>query len=222
MSRFVTAADVVTELGSLASPTELVKLRKRLPPGHPAIGNRMRDVFDIAKAATSMPLPEWNLLIAEPTYEARMVAFSVLDFKARADLGSADLMALYLSHHDRITTWDMVDRAAPRVIGAALVGGPYAALRELAEEEEPLRRRTAMTAPLWFARFGDLSDVSAGFEIAALLHHDPDPTVHKAVGIYLAYAGERDPAGLDSFLRSHAEAMAPAARRLATRKHSQP
>ena len=122
MSADVTARAVVDDLRSAASAAELEKVRRRLPPDEPALGVRMRSVFDVAKSATGMPLDEWERLVSEPTYEARMAAFSILDFKARRDLGSPVLRDTYLRHHDRITAWDMVDRAAPRVVGAALAG----------------------------------------------------------------------------------------------------
>ena len=50
-----------------------------------------------------------------------------------------------------------------------------------------------MTAPLWFVKYSDDADVAAGYAVAEVLHADPDPVVHKPVGIYLAYAGERLP-----------------------------
>lgn len=213
-----TARAVVLTLQRLGTATELAKVRKRLEPDEPAIGNRMKDVFDVAKSATAIPVPQWVLLVAEPTYEARMAAFSILDFKARKNLGSQDLLGLYLDHHHRISSWDMVDRAAPRVVGAALAGGPYDVLHELAASPDPLRRRTAMTAPLWFTRSCELADLAVGFEIAETLCADPDPTVHKAVGIFLAYAGELEPVRHTRFLNDHGPSMPAAARRLAVRK----
>ena len=217
MSADVTARAVVDDLRSAASTAELEKVRRRLPPDEPALGVRMRSVFDVAKSATGMPLDEWERLVSEPSYEARMAAFSILDFKARRDLGSPVLRDTYLRHHDRITAWDMVDRAAPRVVGAALAGS-YDVLHELATSTDPLRRRSAITAPLWFTRHGDEDDLAAGFAIAAVLCTDVEPSVHKAVGIFLAHAGERDPAALAQFLQQHSSSMPAAARRLATRK----
>ena len=74
------------------------------------------------------------------------------------------------------------------------------------------------TAPLWFTRHGDEDDLAAGFAIAAVLCADVEPSVHKAVGIFLAHAGERDPAALAQFLGQHSSSMPATARRLATRK----
>ena len=181
-------------------------------------GMRMRLLFDIAKAATWMPSDELETLFAEPAYEARMAAFCILDFRARKQLGDLALRETYLRHHDAIDHWGMVDRAAPRVVGATLTRGPYDLLHELAVSTDPLRRRTAMTAPLWFVKYGDDADVEAGIAVAELLHADPDPLVHKPVGIYLAYAGDRLPGRLDDFLGQHGAAMPRAAWRMATRK----
>jgi 3-methyladenine DNA glycosylase AlkD len=181
-------------------------------------GMRMRILFDTAKAATSIAPDELEILFAEPSYEARMAAFCILDFQARKRLGDVELRATYLRQHDRIDDWGMVDRAAPRVVGATLTGGPYDLLHELATSLDPHRRRTAITAPLWFVKYGDDRDVEAGIAIAELLHADRNPLVHKPVGIYLAHAGDRLPEALTQFLDEHGEAMPRAAYRIATRK----
>jgi len=75
-----------------------------------------------------------------------------------------------------------------------------------------------MTAPLWFVKYGHDADVEAGIAIAEVLHADPDPLVHKPVGIYLAYAGERLPGRLTEFLDRHGKAMPRTAYRIAIRK----
>jgi 3-methyladenine DNA glycosylase AlkD len=181
-------------------------------------GMRMRLLFDTAKAATSIAPDELEKLFAEPSYEARLAASCILDFQARKRLGDVELRDTYLRHHNRIDDWGMVDRAAPRVVGATLAGGPYDLLRELAASPDPLRRRTAMTAPLWFVKSGSDTDVEAGLAIAEMLHADPEPLVHKPVGIYLAYVDDRLPDRLTQFLDQHGGAMPRAAYRLAIRK----
>ena len=181
-------------------------------------GMRMKRLFDTAKAAVSIGPDELELLFAQPSYEARLCACSILDFQARGRLGDPGLRDTYLRHHDRIDDWGMVDRAAPRVIGATLTGGPYDLLQRLATSSDPHRRRTAMTAPLWFVKHGSDTDVEAGIAIAEVLHADVDPVVHKPVGIYLAYAGERLPERLTAFLQQRGDAMPRAAYRIATRK----
>ena len=214
----LTAAAVVARLTEHADATEAAKIRPRVAEGEPVIGLRMGTLFDIARQATALPDAELERLFGEPSYEPRMAAFCVLDFRARKRPGDPDLCATYLRHHDRITAWDMVDRAAPRVVGSAVAGGAYDVLHELAGSADPLRRRTAMTAPLWFVSRGDDPDLAAGYAIAARLCADPDPVVHKAVGIFLAHADGRDPALLDAFLAQRGETMPRVAYRLATRR----
>ena len=181
-------------------------------------GMRMKTLFDTAEAATSIAPDELDALFAQPSYEARLAACCILDFQARRRLGDLALRDTYLRHHDRIDDWGMVDRAAPRVVGATLTGGPYELLHELAASPDRHRRRTAMTAPLWFVRHGSEQDVEAGFAVAEVLHADPDPVVHKPVGIYLAHAGERLPERLTEFLDRCGAEMPRAAYRIAVRK----
>ncbi len=82
----------------------------------------------------------------------------------------------------------MVDRSAPRVIGLWLVGRDKQVLHDLAASPDPLRRRTAMTAPLGFL---GTDDVAVGWDVAEQLAGDPDPLVHKPVGIFAKHAGQR-------------------------------
>ena len=218
------AGTVVRQLEQLQSDSELATIRKRLAPGEAAIGIRMGDLFATAKAHTDLDLTEVDRLLDEPAYEPRMAAMCILDFKARRRLDDAErsqLADLYLARHDRITTWDMVDRAAPRVLGGHLVGRSMAPLFDLAASLEPLRRRSAVTAPLYFVITGDKEGVTVGFELAARVARDPEPVVHNAVGIFLKHAGSRDRAALHRFLEIHAAAMPRPALRLATEKLDQ-
>jgi 3-methyladenine DNA glycosylase AlkD len=217
-----TAEDFVAALHGLRAPEELPVIRRRLGPGDEAIGMRMRDVFAAARAARAMPLEEVERLFASPLYEVRLGALCVLDLRARdrrtGDAEKQRLRGLYLGHHDRITTWDMVDRAAPAVVGGALLTRPVTPLHELAAAPDPLRRRTAVTAPLAFVRWGDDAHLAAVFPLAARLAADPDPLVHRAVGILLEHTGGRDPRAVAAFLDEHAARMPRAAVRTAAAK----
>lgn len=213
------ATDVVAALVARQSDDELPKIRGRLAPDEPAFGLRMRDLFDVAKSHQHLPLDQVDVLFDHPAYEPRMAACCILDVAARRPLDDEHRRAiyeLYLGRHERITTWDMVDRAAPRVVGGHLAGGSVEPLRQLAGSERALERRTAITAPLFFVRWGSDDDVAAGFGIAAALATDADPVVHHAVGIFAKHAGARDHGALAAFLDEHAVAMPRAALRLAT------
>lgn len=205
-----TAAGVMTALHAFQSDAELPTVRKRLAPGEDAIGIRMRNLFDVAKAHTGLPLREVDRLLEHPAYEPRMAAMCILDFKARRRLDDEqrrELFDLYIDRHDRITAWDMVDRAAPRVVGGYLAGRSLDPLHDLAGAAQPLARRTAITAPLYFVRAGSATDLAVGFALAGRLASDPEPVVHNAVGIFLKHAGTKDPGNLHRFLAAHASSM---------------
>ncbi|MGC5617165.1 DNA alkylation repair protein [Georgenia sp. Z1491] len=188
-----TADDLVDALHGAADAGEVSRIRARVADDEPVIGVRMGTLFDIAKRATDVPRTELEALFAHPAYEPRLAAFCILDFRARRrldDEGRADLAGLYLDHHDAVSTWDMVDRAAPRVLGwPVLVGATaFSVLQDLTRSRDPLRRRSAITAPLWFIKKGSDADVRRGLEIADRLAEDRHPRVASAVTIYRKHA----------------------------------
>lgn len=193
---FSTATGVEQALRDAADPSEEAKIRGRVAEGEPVIGVRMGTLFDIAKGATGLPEAELGTLFGHEAYEPRLVAFCVLDFRARRKLDDdarAGLARTYLDRHDAITTWDMVDRAAPRVLGLPILVGAVdgRVLDDLARSADPLRRRSAITAPLWFARYGSDADVERGLAIAETLDGDTHPRVRSAVKIYRTHAARR-------------------------------
>ena len=66
-----------------------------------------------------MPLKEIEKLLMSEYYEARMGAVSIMDFKARnkkiTPEEKKELFDLYISKHNYVDNWDMVDRSAPYV-----------------------------------------------------------------------------------------------------------
>lgn len=213
----LTAAALVQTLQEHAKPGEVV--HKHYPGSGDVLGVPMRATFDTAKAFTALPLAEVGRLLSEPSYEARLAGFCVLDFQARkAKQPDHAVYKLYLDRHDAIDSWDMVDRAAPHVVGRYLLSRPRAPLFELAASADPLRRRTAITAPLYFARFGTPSDLTDLYALAESLLADTDPVVSKPVGIALKYAGVLDEPGLLKFLDEHAGELQRPALRYAVEK----
>ncbi|WP_432942131.1 DNA alkylation repair protein [Kribbella sp. CA-253562] len=216
----LTAAAVVDALRSHADPAKYPQRHYHGDSG--VLGVRMGTVFEIAKSFTALPIAEVDRLLDVTPYEPRLAAFCVLDFKARkAKLPDDERQAayeLYLARHDRIDTWDMVDRAAPRVIGGYLHDRPRDPLFELARSTDPLRRRTAMTAPLGFVGSGRPQDLADVFALAEVLADDSDPVVCKPVGIALKYAGVQDEPALRAWLDRHAKTLARPALRYAVEK----
>ncbi|URK88636.1 DNA alkylation repair protein [Rhizobium sp. RCAM05350] len=125
-------------------------------------------VFPIAKVHAGLPMPEIDRLLDSSFYEVRMAAAAIMDFQARQKTPAnplAMLYELYLGRHDRLNNWDLVDRAAPYVVGQYLDDKPRDPLYDLASSPDPWRRRTAIVATYYFIRKGDLHDT---FAICAL------------------------------------------------------
>ena len=101
--------------------------------------------------------------------------------RGRKRLAEADrraLYELYLRRHDRINNWDLVDRAAPHVVGEFLVDGDRAVLDRLARSKDPHERRTALVSTYAFIKRGEVADT---FRIAETLADDADVYVQKAI-----------------------------------------
>jgi hypothetical protein len=169
---------------------------------------RMGDIFKLAKECMDMEPDEIERLLASPIHAVRVGAVSVMDWQARSrktpPARRRELLELYLRRHDRIDTWDLVDRSAIYVVGDYLADKPRDVLYELAASTSPMERRTAILATYAFMRHGEVDDT---FAIAELLIDDPEDAVHKAVGWMLREAGKRDRDRLNAFLEPRAASM---------------
>jgi len=169
---------------------------------------RMGQIFALAKECMNMPPAEIEALLESPIHEVRVGAVSIMDWQARSRKTTAErrqaLFDLYVRRHDRINTWDLVDRSAIYVVGDHLLDKPRDILYTLAESASPMERRTAILSTYAFIRQGDLDDT---YRIAEALLGDEHDLVQKAVGWMLREAGKRDQPRLLEFLDAHAVTM---------------
>lgn len=172
------------------------------------LGVSIGKIFPVAKKFVDMPLADVEKLLDSPYYEVRMGAVSIMDFQARDKKITPEqrkaLFDLYIRRHDRINNWDLVDRAAPHVVGAYLADKPRKVLYKLARSKNPWERRTAIVSTWYFIRANDVDDT---FAIAELLVKDKHELVQKGVGSWLREAGKRDQKQLVSFLEKHGGSM---------------
>ena len=224
------AESFVADLTALGDPSRSGKAGvgfRSDDPDDRFLGVPMRAVFALAKEYTQLDLDQIELLLDSPVHEVRVGAVSVMDFQARRpatpEERREELYQLYLRRHDRIDNWDLVDRAAPSVVGGYLCPRSREPLYRLAQSPDPMRRRTAIVATYHFLRHGQLDDT---FGVAALLLDDDHDLVQKAVGGWLREAGKRDIVRLRAYLDLHAPTMGRTALRYAvehldpdTRRH---
>jgi len=205
----ITADQFVKRLRRLRS-SKAVKALEHLASDQDDIvmGVRMGQVFALAKEFMDMPLDEVEKMLESPIHEARVGAVSIMDFQARSRKTSVErrkkLFDLYIRRHDRINTWDLVDRSAPYVVGGYLFDKPHQILYKLARSKNMPERRTAIVSTGYFIRQGDIDDT---FKIAELLLDDDQDLIHRATGWMLRAAGGVDRQKLLEFLDKHAAAM---------------
>ncbi|MBL8103610.1 MAG: DNA alkylation repair protein [Anaerolineales bacterium] len=172
------------------------------------LGVRMGQVFALAKEFISMPLDEVEIMLENPIHEMRVGAVSIMDFQARNKKTTQErrkeLFDLYIRRHDRINTWDLVDRSAPWVVGSYLMDKPRKVLYKLAKSKKMPERRTAIVSTLYFIGKGDVEDA---FKQAEILLYDKEDLMHKANGWALRFAGDKDRRRLTQFLDEYAASM---------------
>jgi hypothetical protein len=198
-SEEMTCDRFLQELYAHQSDEELEKIQRyfktgkgQYGEGDQFIGVRMGQVFAIAREFIHMPANE----------------MSIMDKCARRKRTSDDrrteLYELYMRRHDRVNNWDLVDLAAPYVVGGYLFDRPRDILYELAKSSNVWERRTAIVATSYFIRQGDLADT---FQIAEILIHDDQDLVHKAVGGWIRECGKKDQKRHLAFLDKNAARM---------------
>jgi 3-methyladenine DNA glycosylase AlkD len=208
----VNAEQFLRKLKSYQSPQKQKQYERAFKTGdgkaNQFMGVRMGQVFALAKEFMDMPLDEIEKLLESPIHEARVGAVSVMDFQARSKKTSEqrrkELFELYIRRHDRINTWDLVDRSAPYVVGGYLFDKPRTILYKLARSKNMPERRTAIVSTGYFIRQGDIDDT---FKIAETLLDDEEDLIHKATGWMLRAAGDVDRQRLLGFLDENAATM---------------
>lgn len=210
-----TAAAFVERLNQHQSDEELRKIQRYFKSGQGEygegdvfIGVRMGDVFALAKEFIDLAPDEIETLLESPVHEVRAGASSIMDKQARRKrtpgIRRQELYELYLRRHDRINNWDLVDLAAPFVVGGYLFDKPRDILFTLARSGNLWERRTAIVSTSYFIRQGEVADT---FAIAEILLDDGEDLIHKATGGWLRAAGDLDRQRLARFLDTHAATM---------------
>ena len=90
------------------------------------------------------------------------------------------------------------------MVGGYLMDKPRNILYKLAKSKNIWERRTSIVSTYYFIRQNDVDDT---FKIAALLVHDNEDLINKAVGSWVREAGKRNRQKLIGFLDRYAATM---------------
>jgi 3-methyladenine DNA glycosylase AlkD len=172
------------------------------------IGLSVPQARKIAHKHLDLPLSDVKVLMKSKIHEERVIGLEILTAKFRKsdETGKKTYFEFLLKNLDAVNNWDLVDGAAPYIIGPYLVDKPgeRKILYKLAESKNLWHRRVAIIATYAFIRKGDFKDT---FNIAELLMKDKHDLIHKAVGWMLREIGKRDSEAEEAFLRKHYRTM---------------
>jgi 3-methyladenine DNA glycosylase AlkD len=211
----MTATNILKQLKALGSPERAVLSLRFFKTGKGKYGEGDRflgvtvpEVRVVAKANRDLPFAEIEKLLASPYHEARLTGLLALTyrFERAGEETRKEIFMFVIAHRFAMNNWDLVDQAAPRIIGAYLSErkSERKILYRFAKSKDLWERRIAVVSTLAFIRRGDFSDTLA---IAEMLLTDKHDLIHKATGWMLREVGKRDELVLKGFLDAHAAVM---------------
>ncbi|WP_051222545.1 DNA alkylation repair protein [Agrococcus lahaulensis] len=217
----VAPEELVAHLRGLATPAQRAPLERALADRTETeiLGVRMGAVFALAREHLDASLDDVRVLLRRPEHEARVLALSILGQGAKrakhGDPWLAEAAALYVAEHDRIVSWDLVDLAAPSVLGRAAVEAGTAMLDGLAASGDPLRQRSALMGSLALVRRGRATDA---VRLAVGMLGSSATQLQRTIGAVLREVGKVDRELLTGVLEREAPRMTAIALRFATER----
>lgn len=168
------------------------------------IGITVPALRKIARQHVALGFGDLGRLLASPIHEYRLAALEILRAQyERADEAQRErIVAFYLRQTTRMNNWDLVDAAAPYVLGQHLRMRARHVLHRLAGSASIWERRIAIVSTLALIRGGEVEET---YRIARKLLADEQDLIHKAVGWALRESGKVSSVALVDFLRAHYE-----------------
>ena len=175
----------------------------------------------IARQFRDLPLPQVRMLLRSRFHEHRLTAVFILTLQyERGDAARRETLVRFLLENLRaLNNWDLVDAAAPKILGPQMLAQPGETRRlaRWARSSDLWERRIAMLCTYPFIRAGRFDHALA---VAETLLGDEHDLIHKAVGWMLREVGNQDVAVEKAFLDRHAASMPRTALRYAIEKFS--
>ncbi len=160
----------------------------------------------IAKKYLNLGLDDIQELLRSKYHEHRFTALVILvsKYQKAEKLSKNEIFEFLLKNTYSINNWDLVDLAAPRIIGDYLVDRERSILYKLVKSNSLWERRISILATFKFIANNDFEDA---LKISELLLDDKHDLIHKAVGWALREIGKRDQELEEQFLNKHAAKM---------------
>ena len=204
---------VIAMLRSRQDPARAAHCAKyfKTGPGEYGEGDRflgiaVPDLRKIARELRTLSLADCTALLDSGYNEARLVALLILvaQYRRGDDATRRAVYQLFMRQRSRINNWNLVDSAAPQIVGEHLRTRSRAPLRRLANSSSLWDRRIAVVATQALIRAGDHGETLA---LCEQLLGDREDLIHKACGWMLREVGQRDRKQLEAFLAAHCRRM---------------
>jgi 3-methyladenine DNA glycosylase AlkD len=163
----------------------------------------------IAKKYRDLTLVALQQLLESDYHEERLIALIMLvgQYTKADDKDKQQIYDFYLSNTNRINNWDLVDVSAEYIVGEHIFQrrATLGTLVKLAKSTSLWERRIAIIATFAFIKNGNPKPT---FTVAALLLHDKEDLIQKAVGWMLREVGKRVSQNEEAaFLKEHYKGM---------------
>ena len=213
MAQALTALEIQARLRKLASKDKAKILQRFFKTGLGQYGEG--DMFHgitvpvlrkLTKEYDDTPLADVFSLLTSGMHEERLLALLMLvrAFTNGDNVQKKKIYELYFQNTQYINNWDLVDLAAPQIVGAYLADKSRKPLYALARSRDLWQRRIAILSTFTFIRQNDFDDT---LEKSEKLLNDKQDLIHKAVGWMLREIGKRDLEVEEQFLQSHYKKM---------------
>jgi len=193
--------------------------------GDSFLGLSVPTVRGVARRCNALDGQELAKLLDSKWHEARLMALAILAQRAEKAFKKKDANSLkavfgvYRSRISRIDNWDLVDVAAPAVVGSYFLVNNDAERKRWLASKQLWERRIAYVSLLQDIRRA--KRVDRVFRCGPRLPEDSHDLMHKALGWVLREAGKVDPQGLEAFIERYGKRMPRTALRYAIERWPQ-
>lgn len=208
-------AQVKKELHALAGKEKARQLRGffKTRKGEYAEGDKFLGVVVPAQRAIAkkyyndITLGGITLLLKSGYHEIRMTALLMLVSKMEKTKDAKKREAIvgcFMKNIDAINNWDLVDLAAPNILGRHLSDKDKTLLYEFAASDDLWKQRIAILSTFYFIKHNHFDDTLA---ICEMLMDNAHDLIQKSIGWMLREIGKRDMDKEREFLDKYAATM---------------
>jgi 3-methyladenine DNA glycosylase AlkD len=205
----MTANDVQRQLQKLSNKEKAQVLQRffKTGPGDYGEGDvfwgiRVPQLRKLATEYRDLGITEVRKSLRSPIHEERLLGLLILvrQYSTGNAATKKRIYELYLQHTRFINNWDLVDATAEHIVGEYLRERSRRPLYSLAKSPTLWERRIAIIATFHYIKHHEFDDT---LKIAAILRHDEEDLIHKAVGWMLREVGKRDMEVEEVFLKRY-------------------